>query len=75
MKQELSRGWLVEIRNNKGMTQQEMAKFLSVPLTTYASYEQGYRTPHVEVAKKLGNRLHVDWTLFFENKVRRSSIK
>lgn len=61
--------WLKKLRYDSERTQEEMAEYLGIPKTTYASYEQGYRTPDVPNAKILGTKLKIDWTLFFEEEV------
>lgn len=69
------RTWLKELRESKNMTQKEMSNFLDIPATTYASYEQGKRTPKVDDAKALGAKLKLDWTIFFESDVLELSTK
>lgn len=69
------RTWLKEIREDKHMTQNEMSEFLNIPVTTYASYEQGKRTPRVDDAKSLGHKLKLDWTIFFDENVLEMSTK
>jgi transcriptional regulator with XRE-family HTH domain len=64
------RKWLKGIRRDKGLTQEEFAKTLGIPVTTYAGYEQGNRTPSVRQAARLADELNVSWTIFFETKVR-----
>lgn len=47
---------LKELRKQKpGLTQLDMAKFLGVAKSTYASYEQGKRTPDVEIQNKIAD--------------------
>lgn len=41
------------------LTQMDMAKELGIPKTTYASYEQGKRTPDIETQNKLADFFHV----------------
>ena len=68
------RMWLKKLRDSNHLTQAQMAKRLSVAKTTYASYEQVYRTPRVEDAKRMAEKLDVDWTIFFEQNVLNTSI-
>ena len=49
------RKWQKEIRETKGMTQSDFANLLNVLVTTYASWEQGVRTPNTERAKEVAN--------------------
>lgn len=41
---------LIEIRNKKGYTQEQMANELNVARTTYTGYEKGNVAPSLEVA-------------------------
>lgn len=41
------------------LTQMDMAKELGIAKTTYASYEQGKRTPDIETQNKLADFFHV----------------
>lgn len=63
------REWLKKQRVEKGLTQKEVADSINIPVTTYASYEQGWRNPTVNNAKKIGKLLGFDWTFFFEIKL------
>lgn len=58
---------LAEKRKEKGLTQQEFAKEIGVSRQYYNDLENNKRVPSVQVAKKIGFLLGVDWTLFFEN--------
>lgn len=69
------RTWLKEIREKQGMTQEQFAVMLGMERTTYTSIESGYRNPSVPNAKKLGDLLDCDWTLFFENELLVEGIK
>lgn len=46
---------LTELRKQKRLTQEEMAKIIGVARTTYSSYEQGRRTPDVDVQNKIAD--------------------
>lgn len=67
--------WLVELRNQKKMTQDEVARQANMPRTTYSSIEQGRRRPSVENAMRIASVLGFEWTYFFETKVREKSQK
>lgn len=41
------------------MTQTDMAKFLGIAKTTYASYEQGKRMPDIDIQKKIADYYNV----------------
>lgn len=70
-----TRGWLKDLRDRNGWTQDDAAKALNIPVTTFASYEQGYRTPSVANAQRYADVLQVDWTIFFGTDVRDSTTK
>ena len=46
---------LKELRNEKGLTLKSVAMELSIPLTTYANYEQGTREPSIAMIIALCN--------------------
>ncbi|MDF8367078.1 helix-turn-helix transcriptional regulator [Weissella paramesenteroides] len=48
---------LKELRKSKGMQQQEAAKELNIPGSTYAGYERGEREPRIDVLIKLADYL------------------
>lgn len=52
------RSKLIKLRNEKGFTQEQMARLLKVTRATYANYETGYRNPSlkavIEMKKILG---------------------
>lgn len=50
---------LSELRRQSGRTQEETAKLIGVAKTTYASYEQGKRTPDAEIQGKLADLFNV----------------
>ena len=59
------REWLVNKRNEKGLTQEEVAVRAGIARTTYAMIEQGNRDPSVTVAKRIAGVLGFDWPLFY----------
>lgn len=59
------RDFLIYARKNKGFTQFEIAKEVSIDAASYCNIETGKRNPSVKLAKQLGKILDVDWTLFF----------
>jgi putative transcriptional regulator len=71
------REWLINIRELKGLTQKEVADACGITRTSYASYEQGTRTPKGRRPKVIGEFLGFSWTLFYEENGRetRSEIK
>lgn len=66
--------WLINLRNKKELTQDEVAKLAEMPRTTYSSIEQGRRRPSVENAMRIASVLGFDWTYFFEKKVRETTL-
>ncbi len=44
---------LREIRCDKKLSQKDVAKALNIAVSTYSNYEQGIRTPSVEIIIKL----------------------
>lgn len=51
---------LRELRKAKrGLTQSDMAKYLGIAKTTYASYEQGKRMPDIEIQNKIADYFEV----------------
>lgn len=58
---------LKKIRTEKGVSQIKVCKAAGISQSYYSSIENGVRRPSVEVAKKIGEFLQFDWTLFFED--------
>lgn len=59
------RTWLKEIRNSKGLTQQDVATKAEIERSYYTMIESGNRKPSVTVAKAIGKTLGFEWTIFF----------
>ena len=57
---------LKELRAESGYTQEELASKCDVLRTTISMSENDVNKPSVELAKKLGEVLDVDWKGFFE---------
>ena len=57
---------LKELRIAKGLTQEQLANECGVQRTTITMIELGVNKPSVELAKKLGEILEIDWKGFFE---------
>lgn len=52
-------------RIKKGLTQKQLAEQCGVIRQTISSIERGVNKPSIELAKKLGEILEIDWTKFF----------
>lgn len=57
---------LKQIRNNKNLTQQELAELCDMHPTTIGMYEVGKRTPSFKTIKFLAKKLEVDELSFFD---------
>ena len=62
------RAWLKEIREKAGLSQMVVAKKAGISQNYYSSIETGVRgNPlNVDIAKKIAEGLHFDWTRFYE---------
>jgi len=61
------REWLIKIRKNKGLTQEEVAKRCNIERSTYTKAEIGYPI-HIKTAKIIAEILDFQWIKFFEEK-------
>ncbi len=59
------RVWLMEYRDKKNLTQEQVAEASDVERSYYNMIERGNRRPSVAVAQKIGRVLEFDWTIFF----------
>ncbi|MFT9848839.1 helix-turn-helix domain-containing protein [Aneurinibacillus sp. REN35] len=62
------RKWLVEIRESKGYTQEQVAAGADIKRAYYTQIENGVRTPSVPVAQKIAGILQFEWTFFFDER-------
>ncbi|MER2190654.1 MAG: helix-turn-helix transcriptional regulator [Solibacillus sp.] len=60
------RVWLKNIREEKGLTQENVASMVGISRSTYGHIESGERGVTVSNAKKIASALNFKWTLFFE---------
>ncbi|GFN36983.1 helix-turn-helix transcriptional regulator [Tepidimicrobium xylanilyticum] len=51
---------LSELRISKGITQEQMAKILSIGVSTYNQYENSQRSIPYNIAKKIAETLEVE---------------
>lgn len=59
--------WLKAKREEKEMTQSDVARHVRITQPTYFNIEKGMRNPSVQIAKRIAAVLGFDWTLFFED--------
>jgi putative transcriptional regulator len=57
---------LVAARKSKHLTHEQVAEQVEISRQYYGMIESGERNPSVQIAKKIGVVLEIDWTLFFE---------
>lgn len=50
---------LTELRKQRGLTQSDIAKVLGIARTTYSSYEQGRRSPDIDIQNKIADYFNV----------------
>ena len=60
------RSWLIEARQQKGLTQKELAQQVQISQPSICDIEQGNKTPRPETAKRIAKVLGFDWTRFFD---------
>ncbi|MCY7743687.1 helix-turn-helix transcriptional regulator [Bacillus paralicheniformis] len=61
------RAWLINIRAQSKMTQEEVANRAGIKRPYYSQIESGVRRPSVQVAKRISKVMDFDWALFFES--------
>lgn len=64
----MKREWLIKAREDKGLTQTEVAKLADVTPQFYYYVEHGERRPSPEIAQKIAKVLGCDWTKFYPKK-------
>lgn len=60
------RDWLLELRNEAKLTQEDVAIKCGFSREFYTQVESGNRNPSVKNAKLIAKLLGFEWTLFFE---------
>lgn len=60
--------WLVKAREDKKMSQCDLAKEVGLSQQAISTYENGERTPSVDTAKAIAKVLGFKWTKFFDDK-------
>ena len=63
------RQWLKELREQSGLSQCSVAEKSGISQNYYSDIETGERGKplNVDVAKKIAEALHFDWTRFYED--------
>jgi transcriptional regulator with XRE-family HTH domain len=57
--------WIKNKRIEKGLTQDQVAEKCEISRSYFTHIENGSKVPTVNVAKKIGETLNFEWTLFF----------
>lgn len=60
------RNWLFDIRREKQLSGETIARAAGISYKSYNAYENNRRRPSVETAKKIADVLGFPWTRFFE---------
>ena len=58
---------LADMRKQKGLTQEDMAKVLGISRPAYTNIETNRRKPSVKIAQKIGMILDFDWPKLYED--------
>ncbi|MBS3949183.1 MAG: helix-turn-helix transcriptional regulator [Peptococcaceae bacterium] len=61
------RTWLLQLRNERSLTQEDVAARTGIQRAYYTQIENGTRNPSVTVARRLADVLGCVWTLFFDH--------
>jgi len=67
------RDWLIEFREAKKLSQDEVSQATGLKQSSYSMIEIGERNPSVAAAKKIAACLGFDWTKFFEENTEQST--
>lgn len=68
------RKWLVEKREETGMSQAEVAKQSGIVQQSYQMIESGENRPRPETAMKIAAVLGFSWTRFYEESAGESTV-
>jgi putative transcriptional regulator len=66
----MDRTWLINLRKNAGLTQQQVADSASISRNYYCEIEKGEKNPSGPVANRIANVLKFDMALFYTQKGR-----
>lgn len=62
----MQRKWLIKIRKNMNLTQQNVAEKAGISRAYYTEIELGVKNPTVITAQKIAKILNISWVIFFE---------
>lgn len=60
------RQWLINLRNEKNLSQDELADMCDVTQMTISNIENGTRRPSPELSKKIARIFGFNWTKFYD---------
>lgn len=60
------RKWLIQLRKEKNLTQQDIADKIGITRQMISAIENGEASPGIKTAKALGAILNFDWTKFYD---------
>lgn len=60
------RKWLKELRDERCLTQEQVALLAGISRSHYTHIEKGNKTPSPDVAQAIARVLKFKWTAFFE---------
>ncbi|REJ09422.1 helix-turn-helix domain-containing protein [Halobacillus trueperi] len=63
------RRWLIQLRKEQQLTQQEVAAGAHIDRAYYAQIENGTRNPSMTVASRIASYLHINPSLFFSEQL------
>ncbi|MEC3884440.1 helix-turn-helix transcriptional regulator [Halobacillus sp. HZG1] len=63
------RRWLIQLRKEQQLTQQEVASGAHIDRAYYAQIENGTRNPSMTVASRIAYHLHINPSLFFSEQL------
>lgn len=61
------RQWLIDLREKKDLTQEQMAVLCETTQMNISHIENGVRRPSPELAQRIAKILKFKWTKFYEN--------
>jgi len=63
----VAREWLVRIREERKMSQGDVAEQSGIVQQSYQQIESGKNRPRIETARRIAKTLGFDWTRFYED--------